>query len=80
MRNERAMRNGMRRAVLGALMGVALMPVAALVRSALTVLAPPDATGRRTPAGPCCADLCVAVAGQILTWRWLAQVWMQTPS
>ncbi|NBT12755.1 MAG: prepilin peptidase [Planctomycetia bacterium] len=64
----------------GLLTAVALMPVAALVRSALTVLAPPDATGRRTPAGPCCADLCVAVAGQILTWRWLAQVWMQTPS
>lgn len=49
---------------------VALMPVAALLRAGAVRI-----TGGRGAAGPRCVDLCVAVVGQILAWRWLDQIW-----
>jgi len=55
------------------LTAVALMPVAGLLRSGVTRLA-----GWRVAVGPRTADLLVAVAAQILAWRWLDQLWAAT--
>ncbi len=52
------------------LTAVVLMPVAGLIRWGLMRW-----LGGRATAGPRCADLFGAVAGLILAWRWLAQLW-----
>lgn len=49
---------------------VLIMPLAAMVRMAIC-----RATGWRTGTGPTGCDLLVAVATQVLAWRWLVAAW-----